>query len=76
MAHTASSNQLGQISLLWASMPHQTSLYNSHFDCSILIEVGKILQHTQMCPKIMTISQLQVQKSNRMKYDGQTKMVS
>ena len=46
IACTVSPNQLYQISLPCASMPHKTPFHHSHLDCSILMEVGQIFRYT------------------------------
>ena len=52
IAHTMSPNNLGQISLPWASMPLDPV---SKFHRSILMEIGQIVWYTfSMHPKIMT----------------------
>ena len=68
---------MGQIQLPWASIPLMTPFHHSQFHSLILVEVGRILQHTfSNVSKNHDPSSLQVQKSNRMKYDTQIKMVS
>ena len=77
IAHTVSPNHLGQISLPRASMPLITSFYCLQFNCSILMELGQIFRNTfSNVSKKHDPSPLQVQKSDKMKYDTQTKMVS
>ena len=77
IAHSASPNQLCQISLPQASMPHKIPFHHSHFNCSILIEVGQIFANTfSNVSKNHDPSPHSVQKSNRMKYDSHTKWVS
>ena len=74
IAHTASPNQLCQISLQWASMSHNTPFYHSHFNSSILTEVGQIFSNTfTNVSKNHDPSPLRLQKSNREKYDSHTK---
>ena len=54
-----------------------TSFYHTQFHWSMLMEVGQIIQYTfPSVSKNHDPSALRVQKSNRMKYDTQTKMVS
>ena len=68
---------MGQIQLPWASMPLMTPFHHSQFHSPILVEVGRILRHTfSNVSKNHDPSSLRVQKSNGMKYDTQTKMVS
>ena len=68
---------MGQIQLPWASMPLMTPFHHSQFHSPMLAEVGPILQHTfSNVSKTHDPSSLRVQKSKRMKYDSQTKMVS
>ena len=58
-------------------MPLMTPFQHSQFHCSILMEVGQIAPDTfPNVAKNHDPSPLGVQKSNRMKYDTQTKMVS
>ena len=52
-------------------------LHHSQFHLSMLMEVGQLILYAfQNGSKNHDPSPLQVQKSNRMKYDTQTKMVS
>ena len=54
-----------------------TSFYQTQFHWSMLMEVGQIIPYTfPSVSKNHDLSALQVQKSNRMKYDTQTKIVS
>ena len=58
-------------------MPLMTSFYCLQFNCSILMEVGQIFCDTfSNVSKNHDPSPLEEQKSNKMKYDTQTKMVS
>ena len=58
-------------------MPLMTPFNHSQFHCPILVEVGQLIPDTfANVSKNHDPSPLQVQKSNRMKYDTQTKMVS
>ena len=57
-------------------MPLMTPFYHSQFHYSIFIEVGQITLDTfPNEAKNHDPQPLRVQKSNRMKYDTQTKMV-
>ena len=77
IACTVSPNQLCQISLQQALIPHNTQFHHSHFNSSILTEVGQIFSNTfSNVPKNHDPSPLQVQKSNEVKYDIHTKWVS
>ena len=68
---------MGQIQLPRASMPLMTPFHHSQFHSPILEEEGQILRHTfSNVSKNHDPSSLQVQKSNRMKYDTQIQMVS
>ena len=68
---------MGQIKLPWASMPLMTPFHHSQFHCPILVEVGQLIPDTfANVSKNHDPSSLRVQKTNRMKYDTQTKMVS
>ena len=54
-----------------------TSFYCLQFNCSILMELGQIFHSTfSNVSKNHDPSPLRVQKSDKMKYDTQTKMVS
>ena len=76
IVHTGSPDHLGQIQLPWASMPLMTPFHHSQFHSPILVEVGRILWHTfSNVSKNHDPSSVWVQKSNRMKYDTQIKMV-
>ena len=58
-------------------MPLMTPFHHSQFHCPILVEVGQLIPYTfSNVSKNHDPSPLRVQKSNRMKYDTQTKMVS
>ena len=46
IAITAFPNYFSQVYLPWASIPLMTSFHHLHFHCSILMEVGHMLQHT------------------------------
>ena len=46
IACTVSPNHMGQIQLPQASMPLMTPFHHSQFHSPILVEVGRILQHT------------------------------
>ena len=68
---------MGQIQLPQASMPLLTPFHHLQFHSPILVEVGQLIPDTfSNVPKNHDPSSLRVQKSNRMKYDTQTKMVS
>ena len=68
---------MGQISLPWASMPLMTPFHHSQLNSPILVEVGQLILDTfANVSKNHDPSSLRVQKTNRMKYDTQTKMVS
>ena len=74
IAHTMSPNNLGQISLPWASMPLMTPFHYSQFHCSILMEIGQVVWYTfSNVSKNYDPSPFWVQKSNRRKNDTQTK---
>ena len=76
IACTVSPNHMGQIQLPWASMPLMTPFNHLQFHSPILMEVGRILRYTfSNVSKNHDPSSLRVQKSNRMKYDTQTKLV-
>ena len=58
-------------------MPLMTPFNHLWFRSPVLVEVGQIIPDTfANVPKIHDPSSLQVQKTNKMKYDTQTKMVS
>ena len=58
-------------------MPPMTPFHHSQINSPILVEVGQLIPDTfANVSKIHDPSSLQVQKTNRMKYDTQTKMVS
>ena len=58
-------------------MPLMTPFHHSQINSPILVEVGQLISDTfANVPKIHDPSSLQVQKTNKMKYDTQTKMVS
>ena len=68
---------MGQIQLPRASMPLMTPFHHSQFHSPILVEVGQLIPDMfSNVSKNHYPSSLRVQKSNRMKYDTQTKMVS
>ena len=72
-----SPNHMGQILLPRASMPLMTPFHHSQFHCPILVEVGQLIPDTfANVSENHDPSPLRMQKSNRMKYDTQTKMVS
>ena len=58
-------------------MPLMTPFHHSQINSPILVEVGQLIPDTFVnVSKIHDPSSLQVQKTNKMKYDTQTKMVS
>ena len=58
-------------------MPLMTPFHQSQINSLILVEVGHLILDTfANVSKIHDPSSLQVQKTNKMKYDTQTKMVS
>ena len=58
-------------------MPLMTPFHHSHINSPILVEVGQLITDTfANVSKIHDPSSLQVQKTNKMKYDTQTKIVS
>ena len=58
-------------------MPLMTPFHHSQINSPILVEVGQLISDTfANVSKIHDSSSLQVQKTNKMKYDTQTKMVS
>ena len=58
-------------------MPPMTPFHQSQINSPILVEVGQLIRDTfASVSKIHDPSSLQVQKTNKMKYDTQTKMVS
>ena len=58
-------------------MPLMTPFNHLQFCSPILVEVGQLIRDTfANVSKIHDPSLLQVQKTNKMKYDTQTKMVS
>ena len=58
-------------------MPLMTSFNDLQFHSPILVEVGQLIPDMfANVSKIHDPSSLQVQKTNKMKYDTQTKMVS
>ena len=77
IARTVSPNHMGQTQLPQASMPLMTPFHHSQFHSQILVEVVRIFRHTfSNVSKNHDPSSLRVQKTNRMKYDTKTKMVS
>ena len=68
---------MGQIHLPWASMLLMTPFHHLQFHSPILVEVGQLIPDMfANVSKNHDPSPLLVQKSNRMKYDTQTNMVS
>ena len=68
---------MSQIELPWASMPLMTPFHHSQLNSLIFVEVGQLIP--DMFANVSTNhdpSSLQVQKTNRMKYDTKTQMVS
>ena len=58
-------------------MPPMTPFHQSQINSPILVEVGQLIPYTfANVSKIHDPSSLRVQKTNKMKYDTQTKMVS
>ena len=58
-------------------MPLMTPFHHSQINSPILVEVGQLIPDTfANVSKIHDPSLLQVQKTNKMKYDTQTKIVS
>ena len=58
-------------------MPLMTPFHQSQINSPILVEVGQIIPYMfANVTKIYDPSSLQVQKTNKMKYDTQTKTVS
>ena len=58
-------------------MPPMTPFHHSQINSPILVEVGQLIPYTfANVSKNHDPSSLQVQKTNKMKYDTQTKMVS
>ena len=58
-------------------MPLMTQFNHLQFRSPVLVEVGQLIPDTfANVSKIHDPSSLQVQKTNKMKYDTQTKMVS
>ena len=58
-------------------MPLMTPFNHLQFHFPVLMEVGQLIPYTfANVPKIHDPSSLQVQKTNKMKYDTQTKKVS
>ena len=58
-------------------MPLMTPFHQSQLNSPVLVEVGQLIAYMfANVSKIHDPSSLQVQKTNRMKYDTKTKMVS
>ena len=58
-------------------MPLMTPFNHLQFHSPVLVEVGQLIMYTfANVSKNHDTSSLQVQETNRMKYDTQTKMVS
>ena len=55
-------------------MPLMTPFHQSQINSPILVEVGQLIPYT-FVSKNHDPSSLRVQKTNKMKYDTQTKMV-
>ena len=57
-------------------MPLMTPFHHLQLNSPVLVEVGQLIPYTfANVSKIHDSSSLQVQKTNKMKYDTQTKMV-